>query len=521
MIEYNKPITREEIDYIKFENKFVTVDDYKLKPTDNLTDDDKILYSQLMKDPTTFSYMNFQVDGKPLRLYPYQDSIINDNHRYKIFRAANQIGKSLLLDIKAAYNLIWDHGHSHNEAIVSKSLPQSTFQMRRVKSLLYTAKFFDWKDNKGDSDSMSVISYDVKDDNGKIKYTNLCICVPPTESLLGYDIHELNLDEFEYWDVDIKYFFNQIAQPRTYTTKGNITIFSNPNGQDNFVADLEVQTLKDSNVKKWHTYIFNFLDKPGNTQEEYDQLKHELSRQEFESTVAAIRSLSDRNYFSPDEIERSYDKELNNRKEIAMIGKQPFFFLDVGAKHDQSCLIGGYVEPQEDEFVHVYIPIIHLYPIGYPLTRVCGVDVDESDGWHMEKSVDHYLKEYGKGGINPIFGFDVTGNEGMRALFEKMNIVASDINFSGPNKSGYYQRYKYHMEKGLLHRIKHKDWERQAGRLIVTKGARGYLLINSGLSGTKEATRMKKIPDDTQDSTAGFIYLANPSDKVPVTLKVI
>ena len=514
---YNNPITRNEIDMVSYLAKFEKAKEFQ--GVDKFTNEQKIRYSKLLKDYTVFSYTFFQLDGKPLELYPYQDMIINDSHRYKIFRAANQIGKSILLDIKAAINLVKDHGHAHNEAIVSKSLPQSTFQMRRVKGLLNTAKNINWKEEKGDSDSMSVISYDIKDDKGNLKYTNLCICVPPTESLLGYDLHELNLDEFEYWEGDQKYFFNQIAQPRTYTTKGNITIFSNPNGQESFVADLENQTLKDSNIKKWHTYVFNFLDKPGNTRKEYEQLKHELSRQEFESTVAAIRSLSDRNYFSPDEISRSYDKEIN---ELKMIGKQPFFFLDVGAKHDQSCLTGGYVELNEkDTFIHVYMPIIHLYPIGYPISRVCGVDVDESDGWHYEKSVKDYLDEWSKEGVVPIFGFDVTGNEGMRALFEKMNIVAADVTFSGPSKSGYYQRFKYHMEKGLLHRVKHEAWERQAGRLIVTKGQRGYLLINSGAFGSSEAARAKRIPDDCMDSTVGLIYLANPSDVVPITLRMI
>ncbi len=512
-IDYNNPITRKEIDMDAYNHKFELVKQFISEE-----DPSKIMFSQLLRDPTTFSYMYFKVDGKPLKLYPYQDAIINDKYKYKIFRAANQIGKSLLLDTEAARNLIIDHGHAHNEAIISKSLPQSTFQMRRVKALLNTAKL-NWSEEKGDSDSMSVISHDVKDEKGKIKYTNLCICVPPTESLLGYDLHKINLDEFEYWDIDIKYFFNQIAQPRTYTTKGSITIFSNPNGQDNFVADLEEQLLINGN-KKWHTYIFNYLDKPGNTKEEYDELKNELSRQEFESTVAAIRSISDRCYFSPEEIEKSYKKGLT---ELDMMGKQLYFFLDVGAKHDRSCLVGGYIEQDEDnpKFVHLNIPLIHLYPQGYPLTRVVGVDVDESDGWHYEKSVKDYIEEWDKEGMVPIFGYDITGNEGMKPLFESINIIGSDVVFSGPNKSGFYQRFKWFMEKGLLHRIKHKDWEKQASQLIVNKGQRGYLLINSGAMGTSEASRLKRIPDDCMDATAGLIYLASPYDVVPVTMQVI
>ena len=453
----------------------------------------------------------------------------NKDHSYLISTAFIVTHNSFTFNVKAVWNLLRDHGYAHHEAIVSKSLPQSTFQMRRVKALLNTMKV-NWKDGtidgKTTTDSLTLLTYDIKEKKtNKVKYTNMLVCTPCTEGLLGYDLHELNLDEFEYWtDVDLKWFYNQIAQPRLYTTKGRIMIMTNPNGSDNFGTDLENQTMKDES-KRFHTYVFNYLNKPGNTQEEYDQLKHELSRQEFESTVAAIRSISSLCYFSPDEINRSYDAKLT---ELDMIGKQPFFFLDVGAKHDQSCLIGGYTEPHTEyekyKFMEVFIPIIHMYPIGYPLTRVAGVDVDDSDGWHYEKSVKEYLKEWSKDGTLPVFGFDVTGNAGMAALFEAIQVDAQDTVFSGPNKSGMYQRYKYVLEKGLLHRIKHREWESQAGQVIATKGVRGYLFINAAShvkkGGKTEDAKLKKIPDDTQDATAGFIQLCDPMGIVEPSLEV-
>jgi len=164
---------------------------------------------------------------------------------------------------------------------------------------------------------------------------------------------------------------------------------TNPNGKDSFGNDLE-QQLDTGGTKRFHTYVFNYLDRPANTEEEMTELKHQLSRQEFESTVAAVRSISSMAYFSPDEIDRSYDKGLT---ELSMVGKQPFFFLDVGAKHDRSCLVGGYTEiserfidrnPQDKEesyrFNNVCMPIIHMYPQGYPITRVAGVFARCSSG---------------------------------------------------------------------------------------------------------------------------------------------
>ena len=405
--------------------------------------------------------------------------------------------------------------------------------MRRIKGLMNAMEYLDWHEDKGSSDSMSVISLDFKNEKGKVKYSNLIICAPCTEGLLGYDLHKLYLDEFEFWEVDIKHFFNQIAQPRTYTTKGDIIITTNPNGADNFGAELEQQMVRGK--RKWHVYVFNFLDRPGNTQIEYDDLKEELDRASFESTVASVRTLSDRNYFSPDEIERSEDKNL---KEIDMVGKQPIFFLDVGAKHDQSCLIGGFIELDEDydeakslednkRFIHFHVPIIHLYPKGYPLSRVMGVDSpnQESDGWHHEKSVKDHLSEWTIEGVKPYFGYDITGNEGMKPLMDALKIDATDISFSGPSKSAMYQRYKFVMEKGLLHRIKHKEWDSQARTIVVSKSARGYLLINAA-SQVKKGGRsldaaLKKIPDDTQDATAGFFELADSIHYIPASMVMV
>ena len=107
-------------------------------------------------------------------------------------------------------------------------------------------------------------------------------------------------------------------------------------------------------------------------------------------------------------------------------------------------------------------------------------------------------------------------------LTDVTKIFGEDVLFSGPRKSGYYQRFKYFMEKGLLHRIKHKSWERQAKDLVVTRSARGYLLINSAstttATGRKEAATRKKIPDDCMDSTAGLIFLADNPELIEPSL---
>jgi hypothetical protein len=336
------------------------------------------------------------------------------------------------------------------------------------------------------------------------------IIAPCTEGLLGYSLDRLYLDEFEFWDIDIKYFYNQIAEPRTYKTKGKIMIFSNPNGSESYGAELERLSYPDG-TKKFHTYVFNFLDCPGNTEADLEKAKLGKSRMEIESTLLAIRSISSKNFFTADEIERSYDPTLN---ELKMVGQQPIFFLDIGAKHDASVLVGGYVDidPEDIRFSKINIVIIHNYPVGYPLTRVAGVNVDPSDGWHYEKSVKEHLQEWSQNGIQPLFGYDVTGNEGMKALFEAIGVFGYDVVFSGPSKSGMYQRFKYFMEKGLVHRIRHEQWEYEMAHLIMKRSPRGYIYIHH---------ETEDDLDDNCDATAGFIYIADPKTDIQPSLTII
>lgn len=502
-LNYNKHITRDHIDWDNYNAKFEYVDKYRSKQGDP-----EMLHT-IMSDPTMFAYLFFRLNGQPIKSYPYQDMLLNDRHRYKIFRSARQLGKSLCLDISAAYNLCINHGYSHNECIISKSLPQATFQMRRVKQILNSMDLIDWQDSKGDSDSMSVVTVDIKDSKGKVLYTNMLVVAPCTEAALGYDFHKVNLDEIEYWDIDVEHFWKTIIFPTITTTKGSITTFSNPNGQDSFIAELEDQTLPNGN-KMFHTYVFNYYDKPGASEQEFEEYTAGLTRQQIESQYLAIRSLSDRNWFTNDEIDKSCDTSLT---ELKMVGQQPFFFLDVGAKKDRSVLVGGWVQEKEGTSVdnrrimELFIPIIHCYPVGYPISRVVGSydSSHDTDGWHVEKSVKDYLEEWSKDGTQPVFGVDVTGNSGISPLFATVGINPVDVTFSVQVKSGMYQRFKYYMEKGLLHRIKNKQFEHEASHLIMKKSARGHLMIHH----EKEDDH-----DDVMDSVAGLIHLTDRPDIV-------
>lgn len=523
-LDFNCPIDRDVFNVHSFyyNNKRRFVDNLR-----NSKNPNPRYLKMVYEDVTMFSYYLFQLNGSPLLLYPYQDIILNDPHRFKIFRAARQIGKSLSLDVKAAYNLCRDHGFGHNECIISKSLGQAKFQMRRIKHLLGTARF-NWHESKGDVDNSSELTVNFYDETDttyeqegrpqRIKYSNLLVVVPCTGGALGYDFHDVNLDEIEYWDdIDIRDFINNVIEPTTYATGGSITTYSNPNGNENYIAELESLKLPDGS-NKWHTYVFNAYDCPGRSEDDVELMKAGKNRQEIESQLLAIRNLSDKYYFSADEVESSQCDKLTREKDWIADGKETCWFLDVGAKKDQSILTGCYVEPDEKDnrFMHINIFHITKYPSGYPLSRVVGSfdDCQSTDGWHYIKSVREVLEEHQLvNGVNPVFGCDVTGNSGISPLFKSVGIVPVDTVFSGPKKWAMYQRAKYFLEKKLLHVINDRDYDYQMKRMVVKKrGSSSYHSISH---------EHEDEHDDIPDSVVGCIMLAdNPILVEPSIIKI-
>ena len=193
---WKSPITRKQIDIKLYNRKF----DLAKKVFSSEYPHPKVMKA-LLKDRTIRIFLKFKINGKPVKLFPYQDLTANDSHRFRYFRAANQIGKSELIDCESADDLTLDHGHGFNVAIVSASLKQATFQMLRIKDRLSSSGIFDWKEEKGDIDNMSMLTYDVPDEtkpkgkDGKHpkKYTNRIIIVPAGEGILGFDLHSIYL----------------------------------------------------------------------------------------------------------------------------------------------------------------------------------------------------------------------------------------------------------------------------------------------------------------------------------------
>lgn len=484
-----------------------------------------------LRDKTIYAYVNFKFNNMPMKMRYYQDIMLNDKHDRILFASSNQIGKSICLDVDAAVEFSIDHGKEWVGILVSKSLEQSKYQMDRIKQMLKSSNITyreeSTEDTKtGKRDSVGAITFTFYDiDNKTPLYTNRLICCPPTGSALGYPTDRMWLDEFDWWEnIDQNWFMQQVAIPRTIETNGAIIIFSNPNGKDKELYKLWNEKYEDGTYI-WHRYNFNYWDKPGANQHQFNKITARMTRFQVDSTMLAVFSQSAGAFFSYEEIMDQIDKELCQKGDMAGYGRETAWFLDVGTVHDQSCLIGGYIEenPDNEEVPLIKAFWIHKYPVGYPLARVIGVDnqVDSTDGWEDDAndnpSVKEVLTEYGELGPDdkvfyPMFGCDVTGNSGLIPLFQSIGIDPIDITFSGKKKWNMYQRYQYYTQMRYFKRatdrdgntVMGSDFTYQAQKLTIKKGtSTNYRQIHH---------ESEDDLDDTQDTISALIYLIDNPD---------
>ena len=108
---------------------------------------------KLLQDYTIYAYA-FLKDPRnsklPLKLYPYQDMIINDQHKRIVFAAANQIGKSICLCVKALIFALNNPGTT--TLMTSRTETQSKDLIRQIKSFLRNSSL-DSKTDVGETET--------------------------------------------------------------------------------------------------------------------------------------------------------------------------------------------------------------------------------------------------------------------------------------------------------------------------------------------------------------------------------
>ena len=493
----------------------------------------------LLKDKTIFAYHYFNFDNKPFKSRYYQDCILSDTHDRIMYVSCNQAGKSIALNVDAAIEFMRDHKKGWVGLLVSGSLDQSMYQMDRIKLLLRSARI-NYREEEtidkktGKKDNATQISYTFyANDNKTPLYTNLLVCCPHTSSALGYPADNLWLDEFDFWE-DVrggqKHFINQVIIPRTFETKGKIKIFSNPNGKDRYLHELF--NLKDDEGKPvWNRYQFNYWDKLDATQQYFNRSKVGMTRQEIDSTLLAKFSQSAGAFLSHEEIQDSIDLELCEKGKMAGFGKETAWFLDVGSVHDQSVLKGAYISenPNEPDIPLINVFYSHKYPVGYPLSRVVGVDNISGDGWDEDSinnpSVKQVLTEYGEEvdgkTFYPMFGCDVTGNAGMIPLFNTVGIEPIDITFSGKKKWQMYQRLQYYFQNRYIKRVKDQDDNTINGKDSDYQLSKLVVKSNTNTVYRQIHHENEDDYDDCPDSEAGLVYMIDNPDLPSLSFDII
>lgn len=509
------------------------------------SDDKKVRNAaiSLLKDKTIFLYNFCKLNGTPVRTRWTQDIVLSDNSKRVLFCACNQhLGKSTTLDFDAATDFLMDHGKRWVGLLISGSLSQSQERMSNIKLLLdsmehisYKIKEIDDETTKGKSNATQLSIFFHDEITKKPLYSNLLICCPHTSSALGYPADVIFLDEVDFWE-DVKggqiNFYNQVLDPRTYFTKGKIKGYSNPNGKDRMMWFLWNQKKNDG-TNFWHRYHFNYWDKPEPTQEEFEDSCIGKTKNQIESTLLASFTTTEGSFFSKEEIDDILsDQSLIEKGDNAGYGRETAWFLDVGSVHDQSVLIGAYLEDNEKEPEIPLIKIfwIHKYPVGYPIGRVVGIkSAIAEDGWEdyeednptIKTVLQEYSQEENGKIFQPLFGFDATGNAGMKPLLEVAMIEAISVTFTGKLKWALYQRLQYYVQQRFIKRVKERDentvrgcdFNHQLRKLVVKK--------NTQTSYKQIHHESESDLDDCADTLAGLIQLIEDPENPSLSFDII
>jgi hypothetical protein len=472
------------------------------------TEEQKIGVYEFLQDYTVYAYAflkNPRDAKRPLRLYPYQDIIINDQHNRIVFAAANQIGKSICLCVKALIFAMNNPGTT--VLMTSKTETQSKDLIRQIKSFLRNSSL-DSESDIGETETKTELYikhfeyqsvYDADLDKTFEKKVYLkesrIICTPATEAALGYAVDLALEDELGFYE-NGEYFHNQILQPRTYTTKGQIIIFSNPNGQQGILWALW-------NDPFYHKYKFNFLDCPTNTQEEFDRLCSNLTREQIDSTLLAIFTSPEGGFFTLEE-----RKEMQEARSsiLPFVITQPLYiFFDWAKTGDRTVrTIGVPIKKNTTDWAdEVYIYEMKEYPHGTPYSDIIDEDLKELVNNIKPKNI-------------AMVGWDNTGvGKGLEDFvnrIEQLGVQCMPVEFSLQNKSRIYTLFKLLAENRRIKIPMVDECNKQLSMLRFKKTARGLLQVHH---------ENERDRDDFPDAIAGLCSLIIQPENVPVTCEII
>lgn len=454
--------------------------------------------AKLLSDPSIYAYAFFRdKDGQPVRVYSYQDAILNDTSNRVIFAAARQIGKSFMLRIKALHFALMNPGTT--TILVSKTLPQAKDLLLGIKEMLYFSPL-DSKSIMGEAENKTELyfrHFDTVDGEVVEMRQSRIICVPATDAARGYSSDLLLIDELAFYD-DSRYFYFQVALPTTYRTRGRIVCFSNPNGQTGAFWELW-------NDPQFARYRFTFLDCPGNTQEMYDKEILALTREERESSLDVVFTSAAGSFLSQREREAIQEQRANM---IPTVITEPLYiFFDFAKARDRTLRAIGVPVQGTDNLVGVNVHEMFEYDQGTPYDSIIA-------DLHL------LIQEVGPDNVAMI-GWDNTGvGGGIEDFIKKvgeLGIICTPVKFDLETKSRNYTLFKLLVERTVAGRTGIKipftvEGNKQLSTLVMKKSANNKLMVHHA----DERDR-----DDYPDAIVGLCSLIVQPSRIPVTISVI
>jgi len=476
-INYDKIIMGRDLDYDSYNTKFKLLSsDYNLS---------------LLNDLTLYAYTFFNDNlGNPFKLTAYQDAIAQCTHdftednpnRYILFKAANQIGKSGFLCIKALYHVF--HEENINIIIVSNNLRNSQFVLAQIKQLLNTSKFSDsWREDLGDTANTTILTF-VRD---KGKILNRIICAPAGEGILGFPVHYLFLDELDFYENGIQFFWGK-ALPRTNKTKGQIICFSNPNPEISRSNSILYSLWSGDFFKR--KFSFNFLDAPWNTQGGLDIARRNSPSYIFASTHMGEFSDEMGSFLSYQEVHDMLNKEWDN---TTFYTNQPVYIsVDLGKMRDNTVICVGTLEEghSDDTLPNINVRYVNILPLKTTYKTVA----DE-----LLRLVDYY-EEHCSGVA--MVGYDATGQKTFGDFLGRLESYASPVDFSSKNsnKTKLCNDFKLMAEQRKLKVVYDSEIERQLSNVdFKLTASKKYQKVES---------KTESIHDDVFDSLLIMVFIA-------------
>ncbi len=463
---------------------------------------------KLCLDPTIWAYASLKdKQNIPLHCWYYQDKIINDHHRFIHVTAANQIGKTWGVCIKAVFHAI--NVDNASVMIISRSEQQSIGILDEIK----------WMMKRSDIDFTTI--FDEIDNRTELHLegrekgsTSVIRVFPPTKKILSFPATLVILDETGFYqkeeDLDPIEYYQQCVEPRTNQTKnwkhpfltmGQIISITNPNGQ----GGLAYYLYRD---ERYHQYIYNWLASPENTLEEYKYHEKRLPAYRFASIYAAKYVSASGGFITLDQYERfrQYNIPLSIPPNILLFLGGDFASEDPKSKNTDWTTLYGVIQVENK-----------AYPQN-PRIRLV-YSKEWKPGTHKEIIYQEIDRIKNLPGVTIAkFGYDKMGvgdkvkNDliGIGTLAENQIEV---LTYSLPNKSEVYINFQTLFEQDMLEGIDIPKLEEQLLALKVEQPV--------GSVHIKVHHKTEGVKDDHPDGLANACFVAKRAFTPPASITIV